>query len=209
MDHSDELKRSDFDLQHQNQSTESKIVASLERIAQAFRVLLWQESKSYSLSPIQVQVLIFLLHHDREQRKVSYLAAEFNMTKATISDTVKSLEQKMLIRKTEETGDSRSYVIDLTGKGREIAERTSFFTREIQAPISRLHPDDKENMLLGLMDVIRHLNTTGVIGVQRMCFACSYYRSMENGRKHFCSLLNQELQNQDLRIDCPEFSPSL
>src|SRR5690554_2520049 len=101
--------KSDFDLVHQNQSTESKIVASLERIAQAFRVLLWQESKEFSLSPIQVQLLIFLLHHSEEKRKVSYLANEFNMTKATISDTVKTLENKGLISKVHDL-DRKSVV---------------------------------------------------------------------------------------------------
>lgn len=93
------MNTSDFDLNHQNRNTESKIIASLERISQAFRVLLWQQSKEHSLSPIQVQVLIFLLHHSNEKRKVSYLADEFNMTKATISDTVKTLEQKDLFPK--------------------------------------------------------------------------------------------------------------
>jgi len=63
------MHQSDFNLIHQNQNTESKIVASLERIAQAFRVLLWQESKEFALMPIQVQVLIFLLHHSGEKRK--------------------------------------------------------------------------------------------------------------------------------------------
>ena len=108
------MTKSDFDLVQQNQSTESKIVASLERISQAFRVLLWQESKEFSLSPIQVQVLIFLLYHSSEKRKVSYLADEFNMTKATISDTVKILEQKKLISKEYELHDARSYIINLT-----------------------------------------------------------------------------------------------
>ena len=89
--------KSDFDLEFQNENIESKIIASLERVSQAFRVLLWQESKDFSLSPIQVQVLIFLLHHSVEKKTVSYLADEFNVTKATISDTVKSLEQKQLI----------------------------------------------------------------------------------------------------------------
>ena len=86
------MKKSVFDLDHQNASVESRIVASLERVSQAFRVLLWNESKEFSLSPIQIQVLIFLLHHSDEKRKVSYLADEFNMTKATISDTVLNVD---------------------------------------------------------------------------------------------------------------------
>lgn len=196
--------KSDFDLVHQNQSTESKIVASLERIAQAFRVLLWQESKEFSLSPIQVQVLIFLLHHSEEKRKVSYLANEFNMTKATISDTIKTLEQKELISKEYEQHDTRSYIINLTKKGKDIADKTSFFTKEIHIPIDKLHQDDKENLLLSLLNIIRHLNQSEVITIQRMCMSCSYYQSSDKGQKHFCTLLNQDLHIADLRIDCPE-----
>lgn len=195
--------KSDFDLNQQIQSTESKIVASLERIAQAFRVLLWQESKEFALSPIQVQLLIFLLFHSDEKRKVSYLANEFNMTKATINDTVKTLENKGLISKVHDLQDTRSYTIDLTTKGKEIAEKTAGFTKEIRVPIDQLHPDDKENLLLSLLNIIRHLNLSQIITVQRMCMSCRHYRTDEN-RTHFCQLLNQKLEVSDLRVDCPE-----
>lgn len=198
------MNKSDFDLHHQNQSIESKIVASLERIAQSFRVLLWRESKEFSLSPIQVQVLIFLLHHSDEKRKVSYLAGEFNMTKATISETIKTLEQKNLITKEYEPYDTRSYIINLTETGRKIADETSFFTKEIKTPIDKLHQDDKENLLLSLLNIIRHLNKSEVITIQRMCMSCSYYQSSVDEQKSFCRLLNQELHVKDLRIDCPE-----
>lgn len=198
------MDKSDFNLIHQNQSTGSKIVASLERISQAFRVLLWQESKEHSLTPIQVQVLIFLLHHSEEKRKVSYLADEFNMTKATISDTVKTLEQKNLISKEYEQHDTRSYIINLTKKGKDTADKTSFFTKEIRKPIDKLHREDKEDLLLSLLNIIRHLNQSEVITIQRMCMSCSYYQRSDESEQHFCTLLNQNLHTADLRIDCPE-----
>lgn len=198
------MNKSDFDLGYQNQNTESKIVASLERISQAFRVLLWQESKEHSLSPIQVQVLIFLLHHSGEKRKVSYLADEFNMTKATISDTIKTLEQKELISKEFEPQDTRSYIINLTEQGKNIASKTSLFTKEIRTPIDKMEAEDKENLLFHLMEIIRYLNKSGVITIQRMCMTCSFYRTSDNGKTHFCTLLNQKLNVRDLRIDCPE-----
>lgn len=195
---------SDFDPAHQNLQMESRIVAALEKIAQAFRVLLWQESLEFALSPIQVQVLIFLLHHSEEKRKVSYLANEFNMSRATISDTVKSLAQKGLIQKTDVPADARSYSIQLTEQGRCIAAKVSLFTRELHTPLDQLHPDDKENLLLSLLNIIRHLNKTGVITIPRMCMTCAYYQSTTGTQKHFCSLLNQPLQVTDLRLDCPE-----
>lgn len=201
------MNKSDFNPGHQNQNLESKIVVSLERISQAFRVLLWQESKEYALSPIQVQVLIFLLHHSEEKRKVTYLADEFNMTKATISDTIKILEEKKLISKSYELSDTRSYIINLTKKGKATAQQASFFTNEIRKPLDKLHPDDKENLLLSLMGVIRQLNQAGVITIQRMCMTCVHYQTSEKG-KHFCKLLNQQLRNTDLRVDCPEYEIS-
>lgn len=198
------MKKSAFDVDHQNSSIESRIVASLERVSQAFRVLLWNESKEYSLSPIQVQVLIFLLHHSDQKRKVSYLADEFNMTKATISDTIKTLEQKQLIKKVYEAHDNRSYTIHLSKKGKEIADRTSQFAKQIQAPIDKLHSADKENLLLSLLDIIHHLNKSGVITIQRMCFTCHFYKVNKDGHKHFCGLLNTKLADTELRIDCAE-----
>lgn len=195
------MNNSAFDPKHQINSVESKIVASLERIAQAFRVLLWNESKEFSLSPIQIQVLIFLLHHSADKRKVSYLADEFNITKATVSDCVKALERKHLIEKHTEPHDTRSYVIQLTEQGRDIAARTSYFAKQIQVPIEELPDADKNVLLANLLEIIGHLNKTGVISIQRMCLTCQYYNS-ENG--HFCGLLDQPLADVELRIDCPE-----
>ena len=198
------MKKSTFDLNHQNSSIESKIVASLERVSQAFRVLLWNESKEFSLSPIQVQVLIFLLTHSDEKRKVSYLAEEFNMTKPTISDTIKTLEHKLLIQKEYEQHDTRSYIINLTKKGKTIAKQTSLFAKQIQVPIDNLHSTDKKNLLLSLLDIIHHLNKSGIITIQRMCFTCHFYKSNKSGQEHFCGLLNTKLADTELRIDCTE-----
>lgn len=198
------MKKSAFDLEHQNSNIESKIVASLERVSQAFRVLLWNESKEFSLTPIQVQVLIFLLHHTEDKRKVSYLADEFNLTKATISETIKTLEQKLLIKKEFEPHDARSYCIQLTQKGKELAEQTSYFSKQIQVPIDQLQQSDKENLLESLLGIIQHLYKSGVITIQRMCFTCHFYQSSDSGQAHFCRLLQTKLEDTELRIDCKE-----
>ena len=135
---------------------------------------------------------------------MTYLADEFNMTKATISDTIKTLEQKKLIKKEYEQHDTRSYIIHLTTKGKVVAGKTSLFAKEIQVPIEKIHTIDKENLLLSLLGIIRYLNQSGIITIQRMCFTCSYYKSQKNGKEHFCSLLNQKLADIELRIDCSE-----
>jgi len=46
------------------------------------------------VSPIQIQILLFCASHKQENLKVSFLANEFDLTKATISDSVKVLIKK-------------------------------------------------------------------------------------------------------------------
>jgi len=198
--------KSAFNLNYQNSNVDGRIVAALERISEAFRVLLWDESKAFSLTPIQVQILIFLHTHSKDKRKVSYLAEEFNLSKPTISDAVKALEEKSLITRKNNPDDSRSYHIELTKKGKEIAEKTSLFTVELVKPIEQLESNDKENLLLSLLRIIYHMTRTGVITIQRMCWTCEYYRSDQDQGQHFCKLLNKRLLVTDLRIDCPEHS---
>jgi DNA-binding MarR family transcriptional regulator len=196
------MVESQFNLLHQNSNIESKIVVSLERISQAFKVLLWSESKENSLSPIQTQILIFLLFHSPEKGKVSYLANEFNLTKATISDTIKTLESKELIRKVFEEKDARSYTIELTESGKKTAELSASFAKVIQNPIDELPEIEKEKLLENLLKIIYDLNQKGIITIQRMCFNCQYYQIKEDN--HYCNLLNKTIVSKELRVDCPE-----
>jgi DNA-binding MarR family transcriptional regulator len=197
--------KSSFDLSHQNKKVESKIVVALERISEAFRVLLWNESKENALSPIQIQLLIFLHFHSEEKCKVSYLAQEFNMTKATISDSVKLLLKKELIQKSDDPIDTRSYTIGLTNKGKQLAEKSSGFAFSIEKPLNRISAEQKEIMLSGLLKLIYELNKAGIITIQRMCFTCVNYEN--NNGQHYCKLLQSKLENVDLRIDCADHLP--
>lgn len=194
--------KSPFDLNRQNKKIESKIVVALERISEAFRVLLWNESKQNALSPIQIQILIFLLFHPKEQATVSYLAGEFNLTKATVSDSVKLLLQKGLVKKLESPVDTRSYLIGLTAAGKQSAEQSANFAFAIEHPLASLSQEQKEIMLGGLLKLIHDLNRAGIISVQRMCYTCSHYKNKQGS--HFCSLLNAQLAATEIRLDCPE-----
>src|SRR5690606_15507004 len=101
------------------------------------------ESKENSLSPIQIQILIFIHFHALEKCKVGYLADEFNMTKATISDSVRVLLAKGLVIKETDAIDTRSYTLSLTTKGKQIAEKASFFASSIEKPIGKLSEEQK------------------------------------------------------------------
>lgn len=194
--------KSSFDPVEQSNKVEKKIVVALERISEAFRVLLWNESKENLLSPIQIQILIFIYFHSPEKCKVGYLADEFNMTKATISDSVKVLLAKELVTKETDPIDTRSFSLSLTAKGKKIAQKASIFTSSLEKPIQSLSEKEKAIILNGLLKLIYDLNKSGIITIQRMCFTCSNYRYKNN--THYCNLLQKQLAENELRIDCPE-----
>ena len=196
------MNQSSFNLKEQNQRVESRIVVALERISEAFRVLLWNESREHALSPIQIQLLIFIQFHPGEKCKVSYLANEFNMTKATVSDSIKVLIAKELVTKEIYPVDARSFSLILTSKGKKITNDASLFANTIEQPINKLSEEQKSTMLNGLLQLIFDLNQSGIIHTQRMCYTCTNYSN--NSGEHFCKLLESKLAQNELRLDCPE-----
>lgn len=196
------MEDSVFDLKVQNAKVEDRIVASLEKVSEAFRVLLWEESKRTGLSPIQVQLLVFLLYQPTVRATVTNLAREFNMTKPTVSDAVKILEMKKLVMRTNNDADNRSYRLSLTVEGKAVAESSGVFANVIKHQVQTLPVREQSGLLHSLLEVIHLLQKTGVIHSQRMCRTCRFF--VPGKVRHYCALMEQSLQASDLRLDCPE-----
>ncbi|WP_425234314.1 MarR family winged helix-turn-helix transcriptional regulator [Ulvibacterium sp.] len=191
-----------FDPEYQNQNIEGKIVVALERISEAFKVLLWQKGKENQLTPIQLQILLFVNFHLPEKCKVNYLAKEFNVTKATISESIRLLLKKELILKETDPADTRSFFIYLTERGKATLQRTSSFAHPIEKPIHSFPEEQKRILFQSLLQLIEKLNKADVVNVQRMCTSCRFYES--GSENDYCRLLEKKLHQADLRIDCPE-----
>jgi DNA-binding MarR family transcriptional regulator len=191
-----------FDPQWQVGSPTGKIVAALERISQAFRVLLCKQAGMKGLSPIQVQLLLFIRFHLPRYCTVSYLAREFGLTKATVSDSVKVLAAKGLVSRQTQPADGRSYTLALTETGNELAEKASHFAGPLSEPVGTLAAPQQEALLESLITVIGQLTQTGIIHTPRMCYSCRFH-SQDAGR-YYCQLLGEEHLPAQLRLDCTE-----
>ena len=193
-----------FDLKHQQDNVDSKIIVALEKMSEVFRVLLWNEGKELKLSPIQVQILIFIHHHSQEKCKVGYLAKEFNLTKPTVSDSIKILLQKGFLSKVPDENDSRSYSLELTKEGIELTKRAEHYTKNLQLPLAGVDSSKKEVLLESMLEVLHKMQSNGLIETQRMCFNCAHYNG-DKADAHYCNFLKTTLNAAGLRIDCPEF----
>ena len=200
-------KESVFEPSLQHGDADAKIVASLERLSQVFRLLLRREAQEHGLSPIQVQFLVHLLFHDAGLRRVSQLARRFDLTRATVSDAVGSLEEKGLVRRERWPEDGRVVTLQLTPAGEELAGELSTWAGVVKEHLDSSSEEEKKVVLRFLMDLIASLQRTGVITVARMCVACRFFRPNahpEEESPHHCALLDVPLARSDLRMDCPE-----
>jgi DNA-binding MarR family transcriptional regulator len=191
-----------FDPDFQQQSVESKLAISLERIAEAFRVLLWQESKANRLTPLQVQLLIHCAHHSVQQNKVSSLTRAFNMTKGTVSEAVKTLVEKGYLQRESDPADGRAVAFWPTAAGAALAQQVARFAGPLHGALSELTAHQQGVLLESLLELIAKLQRAGIISLNRMCFSCRYYEKKADG--HYCHLLQAQLSDAELRIDCPE-----
>ncbi|MEM7087033.1 MAG: MarR family winged helix-turn-helix transcriptional regulator [Bacteroidota bacterium] len=196
-----------FDPNQQERDISSKIVTGLERISEVFKRLLWEKAKRVGLSPIQIQILIFIAYHKSELCNVSHLAKEFNVTKPTISDAVKILVKKQMLLKDYSSADSRSYSIHLSSHGEEIVAQTKDFANPLKQPLGNFDTADLEGIFKSLSELIYKLNRNGILTVQRTCFGCKFYQ--KNGGTSYCNLLERDLMDVDIRLDCPEFEEKL
>lgn len=180
-----------------------KLTTGLERISEAFKVMLWEKAKEHGLSPIQIQIMIFISEHKSELCNVSHLAKEFNITKPTISDAIRVLDKKGLIVKDFSPVDSRSYNILPSPDGSKMIRELNDFAKPLEEALTELGLSNLEQLYASLTTLIYQLNRSGLLNIQRTCFGCTYYANREGG--HYCHFLESELQNSDLKIDCPDY----
>jgi DNA-binding MarR family transcriptional regulator len=191
----------------QHGDVDAKIVAALERLGQVFRVLLRERAQEYGLSPIQARFLVYLLYHDVELRRVSQLAKEFDLTQATVSDAVASLEEKGLIGREPWPEDGRVMTLRLSPEGEMVGAGLSTWADTLKEHLDLCPPEEREAVMRFLMSLIGSLQSSGIITVARMCVTCRFFhQDAHPGDRspHHCRLLDIPLGGSDLRIDCPE-----
>lgn len=184
-----------------------KIETALEKLLQVQRVLLWDVAKKEGLSPIQIQFLLFINTTIEDNRNVSVLAKEFDLTKATVSDAISSLEKKSLLKKYQKAEDKRSYLLELTNDGKKMIERINSWQSVLVEHISAFPEEQKENVLSFLMNIIKSLFNTNVINVARMCLTCANYEN-QNDNKHYCKLTSKYFEDKDVNFSCDYYQLS-
>ncbi len=193
---------SSFNPNDQINNIDFKLIYSLERISQVYKTLLLKTQVEIGLSPMQSQIILFIFFHDESRISISQFALEFSVKKSTISDAVNTLVEKKLIKKEKDSIDKRKQYIKLTSTGIEVAHKIESYAQVLEESVATLSNTEKSNFLNNLTKVLNNLNKKGLIPTIRMCQTCKYY--VEEKKRPYCRLLENFLEKNELRVDCPE-----
>lgn len=184
---------------HSDDPLNAHLARLLERIGEVSRAMRWEEATGSGLSPLQLRILGFVADHAGQPVGVARLAEELQVTKPTVSDSVRLLVERGLLSRKADPLDGRSHALRLTATGRKHLPAAEPFSEALAS----LPVQERETLLLALMRLLEALLTSGDVQVQRMCWTCAHYRGDRN-TSHHCMLLRKDLSVAELRTDCPE-----
>ncbi len=196
-----------FDRDKQIGSRRAKVIASMERLSTLFRTTLQEQANILGLSPLQIQIILFVAHHDREHCNVSEMAQEFAVTKPTVSDAVRVLLAKKLLLKKQDKADARAFTVQLSSKGKKLLEPLSGLSGYFLESMESMDEGDVDAVWHGILVLMQHLQKKEAIPM-RMCFSCQHFgKDHPTGAPHYCHLMDSPLTMNDIRIDCAEYAP--
>ena len=184
----------------------SAIVYALERLSRLMRAAEFGDG----LNPAQWEALRFLARANRFSNSPGALTRYLGATKGTISQTVKALERKRLIEKTERPGERRSVVLRLTPAGRDmmIKDPWTGLARSCDA----LGGKTRRRMDRGLADMLAQEITRRMDPSFGSCGSCRFWRAdarSEDARgPHLCMLFDESLSATETGQVCIAHEPA-
>ncbi len=190
---------------------DQKLIAAVDRLGRALRVVRQEVATELQVSLLQLQIIE---HIDRlGPRRVGLLASELDVTPPTVSDAVAVLRRKGLLERRPDPDDGRSTLSALTKKGERLAvtARDALARDALHGGLAGDRVDSEQDQATALKVVlgeIHRMQQAGVITVNRSCFSCSHYQRPTKSSQGRCLLLQTDLTNADVRVDCPEHKPA-
>jgi DNA-binding MarR family transcriptional regulator len=181
-----------------------RIAAGLHKIGLAMKQQAWQQASEEGLSATQGQILAALVSHG--PLTGSELRERLGVTLPTISDSVRVLVEKKLVRKAPDPRHPRASLLTPTEQGAALGARARSWPEFMAAAVEGLSLDEQRAFLNGVVKMIRGLQVQGLIPLDGMCVTCTHFRpNVRDGAKpHHCAFVDAPLAAEQLRVACTE-----
>ena len=157
----------------------------------------WQQD----LNPAQQAALSYLARANRFSRSPSQVADYLMSTRGTVSQTLKALARKGLLREVPVPGDKRSRAYDLTPEGEAALNRVS----SLSDSLAELPKESRLQLQEGLERLLTATLRARGNRPFGLCRDCRHHRAQ--GQAAFCTLLQEPLSTAEIGQICHEQEP--
>ncbi len=184
--------------------------AGLEQLASLVRAHSWRSEGLPALPPTQAAVLRMLAGEDNGLR-AQQIAARLDVSPASLSDTLKTMQAKGWIARRTDAGDRRASIVHLSKQGRALAARLKHPARGMAALLQGLDAADVGALLRVAQLLVGKAQQQGMATGLRTCLGCRFFRPFASGdaaQPHVCGFLGTPFGDAELRADCADQSPA-
>lgn len=132
-----------------------ELLFAFEKLCRYFRAWYTQEGKRHDLSPVQVQILIYLLRPLPQHRNLTTIAHEFFISKASLSESIKGLMNKKLVTRLSLKSDKRVQYLNLTRSGKKLGGQLGQIPKVLNVPIRSMKRVEKQRLVNGVLNLIK------------------------------------------------------
>ncbi|MEN8130802.1 MAG: MarR family winged helix-turn-helix transcriptional regulator [Pseudomonadota bacterium] len=183
-------------------TAEIKVVHDLiERLGNLVRADVRAVCNEYGMRPAQLEALGFLTQCNHYSDTPQAVAEFLGLTKGTVSQTLKVLEQKGLLRKRGDARDKRLVHLKPTAKGRRMVEHT-VPAESLTCGLEKLSKSESQLTVRALRVLLRSVQKANGLRTFAPCHTCRFNQRRDGG--YFCGLTHEPLEEHDVALLCRE-----
>ncbi len=173
----------------------------LERLNNLLHMEVRSFGLKYGLLPIQIEALTYLTRCNRYSDTPQAVTEYLGLTKGTVSQSLKVLEQKGFLRKQQDTQDKRIVHLAPTTMGRKLIEQ-SYPTKSFasaRATTKSLPEGKLEEILRELLREMQYITNRKTFAA---CYTCRFIEPHQ--KKYLCGLTKKPLSEREIELICRE-----
>ncbi|WP_457668969.1 MarR family winged helix-turn-helix transcriptional regulator [Thiolapillus sp.] len=173
----------------------------IERLGNLVRADVRARCHAQGVRPVQFEALNYLSQCNRYSDTPQAVAEYLGLTKGTVSQTLKVLEEKSLLLKEQDSNDKRVVHLKPTARGLQLVGQVTP-SEYVASGIENLPVKQQQETVMVLQRLLRAIQKVNGLKTFAPCHTCRFNQRRENG--HFCELTQEPLSEPDIRLLCRE-----
>ena len=180
----------------------NKIHSYLERLSNLLRSEMRRTGVEAGLQPVQIDALNYLATCNRYSDTPMGVTEYLGQTKGTVSQTLKVLERKGLLKRKLDKDDKRVTHLKVTPAGRRLLKRIVPAANFVEG-CELLETKTQRQIEQSLATLLRSVQMAGGSKTFGVCHTCRFNRDEGNG-SYYCELVEAKLSEADVQLICRE-----